>query len=536
MYGFHKTINIKDNSLKAAERARKGVKPPSMYTHRYFRRNRPDMLWLIQKPSGKAGGAKRKRDGDRKEAFDSDDERHFSPDPEGRQQGAIGPANGAASGDLTTLPRSELAVVRQELQKLQAQQNIISSMINQLREQNEKFYRQATTFQALHDRHENSINAILTFLATFYNRSLEGHAGQNLANMFSGAMPQDNQQHGTVEDVGDGYEGSAEPVNQMQRYRRPLLLPAPSPNSQTLQPGTSSTAPNSVRASPSPPADGLTHRARTSSAQPPPGTQGPSASPQMKNDAPTPNMLDQLPESEDMMSLINSVNATNASTPNTAAPALDFSSALDHYQNANGHSPLTKQQRDDVLSMMANQQQGNSSGNNNALVSPNPPAMPSLEQYTQTQKQLEMLTNLQKEQDQKVQDLNRRLQPLSPTGAIPGLTDENGTNYFADSTGAPGDFDLGDFINDDNAFAGDGSDLNFDFNGTGTDGTMPWDVGNSSNTGEMFQTNDGTLGVPEQGQHEGGRVESVSSEATSPAATVPEADDPGTPKKRQRRQ
>ena len=52
MYGFHKTVNITDGSLRQSEKARKGVKPPSMYSHPYFRQNRPDLLWLIQKPTG----------------------------------------------------------------------------------------------------------------------------------------------------------------------------------------------------------------------------------------------------------------------------------------------------------------------------------------------------------------------------------------------------------------------------------------------------------------------------------------------------
>ncbi|RMY48197.1 hypothetical protein D0865_08227, partial [Hortaea werneckii] len=185
MYGFHKTVNITDGSLRQSEKARKGVKPPSMYSHPYFRKNRPDLLWLIQKPSTKSG-AKRKRDGAIKDDYASDDERSFSPGPAGAPVGEL-PAPGPSGGDgasgqeMATLPRNELTSVRHELQRLQSQQRFISKMITQLKEQNDAFYRQASAFQALHDRHENSINAILTFLATFYNRSLESHGGaQNL--------------------------------------------------------------------------------------------------------------------------------------------------------------------------------------------------------------------------------------------------------------------------------------------------------------------------------------------------------------------
>ncbi|EME82242.1 uncharacterized protein MYCFIDRAFT_43022, partial [Pseudocercospora fijiensis CIRAD86] len=154
MYGFHKTVNITDGSLRQSEKARKGVKPPSMYSHPYFRKNRPDLLWLIQKPTGKSS-AKRRRDGTVKgEAYDSDEERQFSPAPDGRPPGELG---SAGVQGLAQLPRNELAAVRQELKKVQQQQNLISRMIGQLKEQNEQFYRQATAFQQLHDRHENSI-------------------------------------------------------------------------------------------------------------------------------------------------------------------------------------------------------------------------------------------------------------------------------------------------------------------------------------------------------------------------------------------
>ncbi|EGP85352.1 uncharacterized protein MYCGRDRAFT_45761, partial [Zymoseptoria tritici IPO323] len=44
MYGFHKTVNIHDGSLRQSEKAQQGRKPPSMYSHPYFRKNRPDLL------------------------------------------------------------------------------------------------------------------------------------------------------------------------------------------------------------------------------------------------------------------------------------------------------------------------------------------------------------------------------------------------------------------------------------------------------------------------------------------------------------
>ncbi|KAI7687866.1 hypothetical protein KC322_g12244 [Hortaea werneckii] len=421
-------------------------------------------------------------------------------------------------------------------------------MITQLKEQNDAFYRQASAFQALHDRHENSINAILTFLATFYNRSLESHGGaQNLVNLFNSNVQNQNQEQDRV--VEEFNDGASDNSGQVQRFpKKPQLLlgagPVASYQQQMArqQRGQATTQPNSERSSLSPPNVG-SQRGSASSARPErPSNLKPnnSASPVVKTDAPTPNMLNQVPENDQMMSLINSVNATNANTPSTAAPAFDFTSALDHYQTANGNAPLTPQQRDDMLALMAaNQPQPSNSSSgprhhDNALISPQPPAMPDLEQLKQTQHQLDMLTNLQKQQDEKVQELNRKLQPLSPTGAIPGLhgqsapaSDENPFDF----PGAPGDYDPNAFIDfDDGAWGGpaaassssahpaaaaagrkmdddddDNDALNFDFGngpigsaGEGGVGEINWDFTNDSG-GDMFQTSAAASGSGNMG-------------------------------------
>jgi heat shock transcription factor len=508
MYGFHKTVNITDGSLRQSEKARKGVKPPSMYSHPYFRKNRPDLLWLIQKPAGKST-AKRKREG-----ADSDDD---SPGPDSKSHGDVGTGGGS---DLTSIPRNEMASVRQELSKLQQQQELISRMISHIKSQNEQFYRQATAFQALHDRHENSINAILTFLATFYNRSLDGHAGQNLVNMFSG-QTQNNQTHGSV--VEEFPEPATSSSSHVQRYtKRPqLLLTGPSASSPHVPTGNLTVEPNSARPSSSPSAAGVKREGRSSMTPQSPGNSGGrrSETPVIKTSASPPN---QLPESDQMMSLIKSVNATNANDTSTNTPTFDFSSALDHYQNANGNSPLTPQQRDDMLALI-NQHGGQGAGSNNennALVSPNPPAMPDLAHFKQTQQQLEMLTNMQKRQDAKVQDLQRRLQPLSPTGSIPGLQETENANPF-DAIGA--EYDPNAFLNFDN----------WNDNSLGLEGavpsTNPFDPGNYSTdfnwdgyddsgaTDGMFQTTNTTLPLVDRpATDEDGKIENMSSGVPTP--------------------
>lgn len=504
MYGFHKKVGLNANSMKAAE---KKTKDPNVYWHEYFRQGRDDLLWLIQKPQTKSATNKRKRGQDQKEhGGESDDEKRASPEAPDSAVGQIR----QSTQDVAPLPKSEVASMRQEIQRLQRQQSVISNIITKLKDQNEQFYRQASEFQSMHERHENSINAILTFLATFYNRSME--AGVNLNNMFGN--PQ-SQQHGSVVDVGDGdfADHNAAPTNQqLQRYRRPQLLLEGSPARDTsLQPGGVHTQPNSARTSTSPPSldpnSNPQQRRNVSLGAQSRGasSQRTSNSPMIKEDVSTPpnNTANLLPpqfgENDDMISLIN---AANANSPSGNSPQFDFSRALNHAQHANGAAPLTTQQRTEMLNLIAAQQSNTANNNNNgpgtapgqappnsALSNPTPPPMPDLSQYARTQEQLEMLTRLQREQDSKVADLAGRLQPLSPTGSIPGLQDGygGGAGQLGGGIGGglgpgvgegdgdvdgDGDFDIDAFINSGDggyfqSFGGEGGAGT----GTGTGGT-----------------------------------------------------------------
>ncbi|CAD0109967.1 unnamed protein product [Aureobasidium uvarum] len=458
-----------------------------------------------------------------------------------------------------------MGTFRTELQKLQRQQSVISKMITSLKDQNEQFYRQATAFQALHDRHENSINAILTFLATFYNRSLDGHSGPpNLASFLSSAsVPQQAQQQGSVFDMGDGdmNEGSANTTNnqQLQRYqKRPLLLPAP--GGQNLSASPFSNATPSVRSSTSP---GPLQQGQQPTQygprppQPRPHQQQPqraSVTPVIKDDAPTPDLLNQYPENDDVMNLIHNVNASNSPNNGGVAGDYDINSALDHLQAVNSSSTLTPQQREDMLSMIAASgatgpgATAAQPGANNALMMPNPPAMPSLEALKQNNAQLEMLSKMQQEQDSKVADLAGRLQPLSPTGAIPGI---NANNF--EELGNPGDFDIDNYL-EDGYFANLGNpdatsapqqstypmtsappqgindDLGFNWDYAQTNGMPDTDdlFGDVGATG----VNDGSLGIDERG---GRVVGSVSSAGTSPPdATKAAGDEEETPSKKRK--
>jgi len=529
MYGFHKKVGLSDNSMRSSE---KKAKSPSEYSNPYFRRGHPDLLWLIQKPkntglNAKAKGPKR-TDLDQNEDDNDDYLEEIRPAPQSRNpphQLAIG------QGDAS-LPSEQLNSVHRELQIIRQQQSQITAMIQRLKREHEQLYGQAANFQDQHSRHENSINAILTFLATVYNRSLQGHEGvQGIANLFTSSIPHDtNQSH--VVDVGDytfdqlnGAEGSI----QRSFKKQPLLLKAP-----PAEGGRASTAsPSSVGS----PYDGRQTRRMSQIAR---NGVNQSADVEevfdMRKQQQKPQRVNQSgrQNQNDILSVIHNTNARN-STPGTPAP--DFSNVLNSLENSGGGSPLTSTQRADVLRLINNQGSATNAGEN-ALTSPNPPPMPNHydRRLAATKSDLEHLAKMQTDQDRSVQKLTNLLQPLSPTGSIPGLAD--GTDV------QPPPLDIDDFLNSSaNYFTDFPPDQNFDFDGTdvnnnntNTNGINFANLGDgdeelfgnvgSNNTGTdhglASNTNNGYdhLNVDGTADDSGGRVESMaSSEGASPTNT-----------------
>lgn len=591
MYGFHKKVGLSDNSMRASERKNKS---PSEYSNPYFKQGRPNLLWLIQKPKnpqGKGAGKGSLRikqedgnmDEDGDEMFDGDippPQTHglpeYSPNVRnGRQPLMIDQGGGA-------LPRGDLVNIQRELHAIRQNQQLISSMLNRTREDHRKLYGQAAAFQSLHDRHESSINAILTFLATVYNRSLEGQGGPNFADMFANAIPHESQGQGNVVDVGEFGDKASDSNVQPQRLfrKQPLLLKAPPSNPQNGQMGGANTAspgssidsplqhpssrlpttqnqryPYSMRSqvAQSPAIQELTDQTHSNRS---------SASPQIK---PRNESSDnQIPEA-DILSMINSANASNTSFP--TAQRMDFPQALSHLQTADGKSPLTPNQRHDVLQLMANDSASTArNNNNNALTFPSPPHVPDMAHYNLTKDQLEIIGNSLKDQEHKVKELNQILAPLSPSGSIPGVNDSqafggtdmldldqifNSGDYFSDGLGGNGGGGVG--LGGNDIDFGNGDDLG-DFN---FDASMAPDGGGDMGNGDggflngyhtaMNGGNEKANGNG-NGSADGGRaastVETVnSSEATSPANTVDEGggggggglDEGSSPKKRRRR-
>ncbi|KAL6708199.1 Heat shock transcription factor [Coniothyrium glycines] len=550
MYGFHKKVGLSDNSMKASETK---AKAPSEYYNKYFKRNRPELLWLIQKPKNPTTGPKRKREEDGK--GDSDDERKYVQDTGGG--GYVEELAVRANEQMAMIPRTEYNSLRHEVRELQQQQKLISNVLSQIKRQNEELYSRATSFQQLHDRHENSINAILTFLATFYNRSLEGNTnGLNLADMFPAAR---QQPHGNVVDVDDFPTQDLQKSPHLQRNKRPLaILPAP-PTTQPdlLAPtttGRATTMSPTTRPIPSPitrpgsrSSPFRTSNSQQQSAFPAPQGRDSSAAKPVKIESPS--GLTTLPENDEIMSAIQNANA-NAGQHTSQTPSFDYAAALSNYPTQDGNIPLTTQQRNEVLNTIANNTA--TQNNNNALTNPTPPDMNALlndlVQYQATQQQLEMLQKLSDQQNSRIQNIQERVLPLSPSGQIPGITDDN---YFGGAgLGEPGQYDL-DFDNlvQDQDFYPNGAagvqgtsnanvspglpDFNFDtstpFDGPSTD---------AFNFSADGNADDGHLVVGDESINEHGRIESVgSSNATSPAATVEEVEDESrkrSPKRRRK--
>ncbi|KAI4640621.1 hypothetical protein J4E93_008211 [Alternaria ventricosa] len=572
MYGFHKKVGLSDNSMKASETK---AKAPSEYYNKYFKRGRQELLWLIQKPKNPVTGPKRKRDEENK--GDSDEDRKYIQDTGGG--GYVEEVAVRGNEQMAMIPRSEYNSLRVEVRELQQQQKLISNVLTQIKRQNEELYSRATSFQALHDRHENSINAILTFLATFYNRSLEGNANMNLADMFPAAR---QQHHGNVVDVDDYPMQEAQKSPQLQRNKKPLaILPAPAPNQDYLAPTTTGRA-TTMSPTARPLASPITRPGSRQSVFRPSvsmNRQQSQSSPfsQQTRDSITPSQvkpdpasnLGPLADNSAIMSAIQNANATATNHSGTSQPPpsdFDYAAALSNYQTQDGHVPLTPQQRNDVLSQIVNNTSAQNT--NNALTNPHPPEMDrllgDLAQYQATQQQLEMLQKLSDQQNSKIQHIHERILPLSPTGQISGLGEGN-DGYFGGAAGddgglgEPGGFDLnmGHFVNDDDFFTADANPpdqkatngINTNTNGGGLpdftfDASTPFDVDPANGDTAGFDFADdangiggedpGLLGVDDATGANGtvngvGKIESTasggSSNSTSPAATVEEVED-----------
>ncbi|CAL5871509.1 uncharacterized protein PFLUO_LOCUS5762 [Penicillium psychrofluorescens] len=541
MYGFHKKVGLSDNSMRASERKNKS---PSEYANPYFKRGKANLLWLIQKPKNATSqGSKGSKGGTRvktEEVYENEaDDYGDDGIRTARDDRARGPGQLSLVTD-SALPKDQLTGVYRELQAIRQQQQIISTTITRLRKEHEQLYAQAANFQEQHTRHENSINAILTFLATVYNRSLQGQDGpQNLANSFAGAISQDHQ--GNIVDVGDDYLSAlgsmTSPSGQRHGKKQPLLLKAPPAADETLLPPT--TGPYESRS--------RGHARQPSATQPRHVEEVFDNSPRQTSSAGLPNgQQDDSHPQRDIMSVIQNSNARNGVPTNFS----EFPNVLSSLETSGGNVPLTPNQRADMLRLMANETHStdaNPSGSpNNALMTPTPPPMPHnySGRLANTRHEIDNLVKMQAEQDRSVQNLTNLLQPLSPTGSIPGIASDGNVppppldldqifnnDYFTD-LGDPDSKHIGHHTaghddtgaHDTGGAAADNGDTNdlFDFDHIPAEDDLFDDSNHDQNYNYGFDDT-GYNQTPRSGNnHDSGRVieQLTDSGATSPAATT----------------
>ncbi|TGZ82942.1 hypothetical protein EX30DRAFT_347285 [Ascodesmis nigricans] len=200
MYGFHKVVGLADGSLKTSEQR---SKPPSEYENPYFKRGQPDLLWLIQKPKSKKGGRRGKVP---KEEPDSDKEEEDATAAgehgDGTGNGFIeGPKDGT-HGSNSRSERFDMNAVLSQIEAVRNHQAMISNAIQRLRKDHQQLYEQSLAFQTLHDRHETSIQAILNFLASVYDKSLAGHINGAPNNLFAHQVEPSQAMHRGTSNTG----------------------------------------------------------------------------------------------------------------------------------------------------------------------------------------------------------------------------------------------------------------------------------------------------------------------------------------------
>ena len=497
MYGFHKKVGLSDNSMRASERKNK---TPSEYSNPYFRRGHQDLLWLIQKPKTTTGKKGKKADPDQpdEDVDDYIDDAQIS-DTRIRPRPQLTLGHGE-----NTLSQEQLTSIQRELSTIKQQQGQIRHLMAGLKREHEALYGQAATFQDQHSRHENSINAILTFLATVYRGTLQGHEGlQGIQNLFAGQNPIPvDQTPGAVVDMGD-YN-----FDQLQSENMPPNKPfkkAPLLITDGSQQGRAQTMSPSTANSPFPPRQNRrpsqsTYRTRTT---PQPAVE------ELFDSGDTP--IQTMPTQQDIMNVIKDSNARNSvSNP-------DFSNMITDLQNSGGSNPLNASERADMLRLI-NSTGGNSSNGDNALINATPPPFPTNfdRNLADARVNYDSLAKMQAEQDKSVQNLTDLLQPLSPSGSIPGIHDNQ--------TLPPAPWNVEEFLSGDHGyfdgFTPDGP--NFSLDTSDANAAAPF-----NDYDDMFNNV-----PPNTTQSDAGRVDSASiasSEVATPNSNAEASDVSTTP-------
>ncbi|EFW99653.1 heat shock transcription factor [Grosmannia clavigera kw1407] len=352
MYGFHKRVGLSDNSMKASERKNKS---PSEYSNPYFKRGHPNLLWLINKPKSGSKSKKGKKDDgdiDSDEDIGIDEPLAHMPGLNNQQSRPYGPG----SSELGPLQKKDFQTIKDELSTLQTRQAQISKVMQRLVADNAQLQSQARIFQTMHERHENSINAILNFLANVFRKSLEEQGGvQSVTELLASILPNGQMPQGSVVDVSDDFDTQRTPVSTTMNTppKRQRLLP-PIPRQAST---SSSPSPGRTGAAMSP-----AHQA--SSSTPNSAHSGIRVGPMgsvtelldTQNDLGSSNYLQQELQTNPQEGMLKIIHDTNANTP-TSTSGIDLPEVA-----ATTPVNLSSDQRNRVLSIMSGQNHGQSNG------------------------------------------------------------------------------------------------------------------------------------------------------------------------------
>ncbi|KAF6810592.1 HSF-type DNA-binding protein [Colletotrichum sojae] len=511
MYGFHKRVGLSDNSMRASERKNKS---PSEYSNPYFRRGHPNLLWLINKPKGNNKGKK----GAKNAEVEGDSEEDATIE-DGVAQGlgaTSAPSSRALppSGDMP-LQKKEMAVIREELNQVRDQQRFIMSALQRIQQDNTTLYNQAVVFQNQHDRHQNSINAILNFLANVFRKTLEDQAGaQSVNDLLASIIPNSGNNsavpQGSVVDLGDFIQAQSGAANNMNlAKRRQALLP---PIPQNGRANTVSPSPASSTPTPQPYREMGTVTELFDNS---PGD----------HTSPTNYLAQQLETNphDSMMKIINNTNANSSS-------GIDLPEMVN-----NTPATMSNDQRNKMLNIMAGRTStpaSNATPSVKPSASPRPPApsvsasaeappMPStsglslspimeaapspprLQQISNHNADAAALRRMQEEQALRLEHIASMLGPLSPSGRIPGIDENGNVNHQMEENGNVnhqgsyfgGDLDMEQFLNPDAFqvddafpgvnFNGDGNDFNFTLDGATPNGANAAHTPSSAGTEEI---------------------------------------------------
>ncbi|KAH7626791.1 putative kat SU protein [Sordaria sp. MPI-SDFR-AT-0083] len=547
MYGFHKRVGLSDNSMKASERKNKS---PSEYYNPYFRRGHPNLLWLINKPKSGGKGNKPNKATPKTEGEGDSEEDAVVDDAYAGQSYSSAQVGRGSSGasEVGPLHKKDLVAVKSQLDRLQQQQMAISTMLQKIRAEHSTLFQQAITFQNMHERHENSINAILNFLANVFRKSLEEQGGtQSVQDLLASIIPnaqvhtQNQMPQANVVDLGGFVNQQVHNNMAMGTPKRQQRLLPPIP-----QQGVAKVHSISPSSTPSPAPIHPQYQAQQMGSVTELFDNTPGDSPSstfMKNE------LQNNPQ-EGMMKLIQDTNAVSASG-GVDLPDM----ATKTHVNA-----LSNDQRNRMLSIMAGNNMPSTNGSSSASSSavPTPaatmPPMPNIPPVpvaapapapapapqvvpnhsapntlspalgsmpppppfpSYTHEELDALQRLQEEQASQIDRLTSLLGPLSPSGRIPGLDEHgnpNGATGYFDGT------DIEQYLND-NAF----SDPTYEFGGLpGPNGTGDGTADFNFNLDDGFDlTNPTHTGTSGPGTANGGGGAAAASGSAGGGLTVP---------------